>query len=117
MTPTASVLGLAEERLSTADKAGRKLAVRRLNALDKLRLLKAAGPVLSENQAWLGVAMLAASVVEIDGVPVPMPATEQQIEGLVGRLGDPGLDAVASALTTPDDASEAAAGNLPGTPT
>lgn len=117
MTPSASVLGLANEQLSTTDKTGREIVVRRLNALDKLRLLKAAGPVLSDNQAWLGVAMLAASVVEIGGVPVPIPATEHQIEGLVGRLGDLGLDAVAAALGDTGDISEAAAGNLLGTPT
>lgn len=43
MTPSASVLASAEERFSTTDKAGRTIVVRRLNALDKLRLLKAAG--------------------------------------------------------------------------
>jgi len=90
---------------------------RRLNALDKLRLLKAAGPTLSENQAWLGVAMLAASVVEIDGVPLPLPTTEQQIEGLVGRLGDDGLDAVAALLAGREHTCLDMAGNLPGTPT
>lgn len=117
MTPSASVLASAEERFSTTDKAGRTIVVRRLNALDKLRLLKAAGPVLSDNQAWLGVAMLAASVVELDGVPVPVPGTEHQIEGLVGKLGDSGLDAVVGVLSNSDSPSEATAGNLPGTPT
>lgn len=115
MTPTASVLSSAGERITIVDENGREIVVRKLNALDKLRLLKAAGPALSENQAWLGVAMLAASVVQIDGVPVPVPATEHQIEGLVGKLGDLGLDAVSEALTHSDGLSEAALGNLPGT--
>ncbi len=116
MTPTALVLSAGRERLTVTDHANRVLVVRRLNALDKLRLLKAAGPVLSENQAWLGVAMLAASVVEIDGVPVPLPTTEQQIEGLVGRLGDDGLDAVAALLAGSENSGADMSGNLPGTP-
>jgi protein gp37 len=114
MSPTASVLAAAQERLSAVDNIGRTLIVRRLNALDKLRLLKAAGPALSENQAWLGVAMLAASVTEIDGVPVPMPVTEQQIEVLVGRLGDPGLDGIAAALAGAESGTETNVGNSPG---
>lgn len=117
MTPTASVLGAAEARLTTTDQTGRSIVARKLNALDKLRLLKAAGPILSENQAWLGVAMLAASVVEIDGIPAPMPVTEQQIESLVAKLGDAGLDAIAGALAAPPDTPEAIVGNSLGTPT
>ena len=117
MTPTATILAAADERLTVSDRTGRTLTARKLSALDKLRLLKAAGPVLSDNQAWLGVAMLAASVVDIDGVPVPIPATEQQIEALVGRLGDAGLDAVAMLLTNSDNMVGASPGNWPGTPT
>jgi hypothetical protein len=69
-----------------------------MTSLDKLRLFKAAGPALSQNQPWLGMAMLACSVAEIDNVPVPPPTNEQQIESMVARLGDPGIAAVAEAL-------------------
>ncbi len=86
----------AEQVATTAD--GRRLTLRRLNALDKLRLFKAAGPVLSQNEPWLGMALLASSVVAIDDVPVPVPATEHQIEAMVSRLGDAGIAAVAAAL-------------------
>ena len=117
MTPTATVLAAANERVSISDRNGRSIVARKLNALDKLRLLKAAGPQLSENQTWLGVAMLAASVVEIDGIPVPTPVTEQQIEALVGHLDDPGLDAIADALNSVAELPGTMAGNSPGTPT
>ncbi len=120
MTPTASVVGPSTEYITVKDALGREMAIRRLNALDKLRLLRVAGPALSENQAWLGIAMLAASVVEFQGVPVPMPVTEQQIEAIVSRIGDTGLDAIADALVAPGldthANSLAIAGNLPGTP-
>jgi hypothetical protein len=69
-----------------------------MTSLDKLRLFKAAGPVLAQNQPWLGMAMLACSVAEIDNVPVPAPINEQQIESMVTRLGDLGIAAVAEAL-------------------
>jgi len=83
---------------SIQDSQGRKLELRRLTALDKLRLFKAAGPHLAHNQPWLGMAVLACSVAAIDDVPVPMPGTETSIEALVARLGDDGIAAIAAAL-------------------
>jgi hypothetical protein len=94
------------------DGRGRVLTLRRLTALDKLRLFKAAGPVLAQNQPWLGMAVLACSVAAVDDVPVPPPIIEGQVEALVARLGDDGLAAVAAAL---DDGTEALhAGELAG---
>jgi hypothetical protein len=78
------------------DAAGRELSLRRMSALDRLRLFKAVGPQLAQNAPYLGMAMLAASVCAIDGVPVPPPVTEGQVEALVSRLGDAGIAAVAS---------------------
>ncbi len=92
--------------------AGAYLSLRRLTALDKLRLFKAAGPVLAQNQPWLGMAVLACSVAAVDEVPVPPPVTEGQVEGLVARLGDDGLAAVAAALD--DGSAPANAGEMAG---
>ncbi|HEX3350109.1 MAG TPA: hypothetical protein VHS58_18625 [Acetobacteraceae bacterium] len=97
-TPSARLIAAAQSAPEVVDAEGRRLALRRLTALDKLRLFKAAGPVLAQNQPWLGMAVLAASVVAIDDVPVPPPATEAQVEALVQRLGDTGIAAVACAL-------------------
>lgn len=83
---------------TVVDDEGRTIVLRRLTALDKLRLFKAAGPVLSQNQHWLGMATLAVSVDSIDDLPIPAPTTEAQIESLVSRLGDAGIAAVAQAL-------------------
>jgi hypothetical protein len=97
-TPSARLIAAAQAAPTVTDGRGRVLSLRRLNALDKLRLFKAAGPVLSQNQPWLGMAVLACSVAAIDDVPVPAPATEGQVEALVFRLGDDGLSVIASAL-------------------
>ncbi len=48
-------------RARSRDAQGRRLALRRLGALDKLRLFKAAGAELSPEPAWLGMAVLACS--------------------------------------------------------
>ncbi len=96
MSPTVSISQASAGCEMVNDTEGRRIAVRQLTALDKLRIFKAAGSVLAHNQPWLGMAVLACSVTAIDDIPVPMPSNEQQIEGLVARLGDPGIAAVAS---------------------
>ncbi len=95
MTPTQAILNASLHTQTTTDKTGRQLVLRRPTALDTLRLFKAAGPILSHNEPWLAMASLASSVQAIDGVPVPTPTTETQIEALIDRLGEDGLAAVA----------------------
>jgi hypothetical protein len=97
--PSAQIIASTGQPNVVTAADGRRLTLRRMNALDKLRLFKAAGPMLSQNEPWLGMALLACSVLAIDDVPVPAPANEQQIEALVARLGDTGIAAAASALT------------------
>jgi len=120
MTPSVTIVAGASDQFSITDKLGRKLALRRLTALDKLRLFKAAGPDLAQNEAWLGMAMLATSVTAIDETPIPAVTNEQQVEAVVGRLGDVGISAIADALLPPnvDDQAELVtnAGNSHGTP-
>ncbi len=105
MTPTQSHLSAVIAAETVQDAQGRRLTIRRLTALDKLRLFKAAGPALAQNPLWLGMATLACAVTEIDSVPVPPPVNEAQIEALVGRLGDTGISAIAKAIA-PETASD-----------
>jgi len=97
-TPSSRLIAAAQAAIEAVDTRGRRLSLRRLSALDKLRMFKAAGPVLSDNRAWLGMALLACSVTAIDDVPVPLPANEGQIEAMVQRLGDAGIAAIGDAL-------------------
>ena len=99
MTPSETIVASSVAVQAVTDGHGRRLSLRRMTVLDKLRLFKAAGPVLSHNSPWLGVALIACSVTAIDDIPVPVPATEQQIEALVARLGDFGIAAAATALS------------------
>ncbi len=98
MTPSISIMSSAATTETITDNDGRRLTIHQLTALDRLRLFKAAGPVLAQNQPCLGMALIASSVSAIDDVPVPRPANEVQIEAMVARLGDSGIAAVAQAL-------------------
>ncbi len=98
ITPTQRIVAEAGAALAVTDATGRTLQFRRPGALDRLRLFKALGPVLSSNDRYVGYAMLAFCVVGIDDVPMPAPANEAQVEALVARLGDVGLAAVGEGL-------------------
>lgn len=98
VSPTARIVAAAMATVSVKDVSGRVLEVRRPGALDRLRLFKALGPGLSSNEQYVGYSMLAMCVVSIDGVPVPQPGNEAQMEGLIGRLGDEGMVAVGQGL-------------------
>jgi hypothetical protein len=117
MTPSQAIVRESVRPLTVTDGKGRQLILRRLTALDTLRLFKAAGPILAQNEPWLSMAGLAFSLLEVDGIPVPPPATESQIESLIDRLGDEGLKAIADAIKDqhedPDPKSNV--GNLLGT--
>jgi hypothetical protein len=117
MTPSQVIVREAVKTVATIDGKGRRLVLRRLTALDTLRLFKAAGPVLAQNEPWLSLAGLAFSLLEIDGVPVPTPTTEPQIESLIDRLGDEGLAAIADTIKVQEESSDPKSnmGNLPGT--
>ena len=102
MTPTQSYVTAAHQTRDITDATGRALTIRRPTTLDRLRLFKAVGPTLSTNDRYLGLAMLAFTVTAIDGVPVPQPANEHQIESALDRLGDPAIEAIAASLNPED---------------
>jgi hypothetical protein len=114
VTPSESIVSAAHASWEVTDAVGRRLTIRRPTTLDRLRLFKAVGPVLGDNERYLGVAMLAFAVQAIDGVPVPQPVNEMQIEALVHRIGDEGVQAIGDSLKaviSEGDSAVAASGN------
>ena len=98
MNSSEKIVAAAARTSEVRDTLGRRLVLRQLNAVDRLRLFKALGPSLSENAAYLGLALIAVSVSSLADVPLPAPGSEAQLEALVARLGDEGLEAAASVL-------------------
>ena len=61
-----------------------------------LDLIEAAGSAITGPSAatWLGYAEMICSVTAVDGVPVQMPATKEEIRDLARRLGRTGIAAL-----------------------
>lgn len=76
------------------DAKGRVLTLRTINVLQQVRLLRAIGPDQARNQPYVEIVMMAASVDNIDGVPIPMPTNERLIDLAIDRIGDDGFAAL-----------------------
>lgn len=88
------------------DSKGRAISVKEMDPADQLDLFEACAKN-STNQAWVGMALLVCSVTSLEGVPVIMPKTPDQVKALARRLGSEGIAAVAAALNPPDKTDDA----------
>lgn len=96
-TPSEAIVKGANGTVTVEDAKGRSITVKKIAPLDRMRLFKAVGPLNSQNQQYLGYAILAASVTAVDGDPRPFPTNELQVEATVQMLGDEGMEAVGQA--------------------
>ena len=113
---TNGVTIISDREASVIDIGGRKIVVKKLSAINRMKLFKAVGPDGAENGKYLSYAALAASVTSIgDEPPMPFPTSALQLESVITRLDDDGLEAVAKALvalTSEDGGVAEAAKNL-----
>jgi hypothetical protein len=96
LTPSESIVAEANGTVIVTDARGRAITIKRLNALDRMRMFEAIGADNCANPTYLGYAGLAYMVVDIDGDRVTIPRTKLQFEALIGRLEDDGLNAIAT---------------------
>jgi hypothetical protein len=90
--PARSTATVIDDRHAVVkDSAGRMIKVKRLSALDRVRLFRAMGSTDAENRMLQSYAATAAAVTEIDGKPVIFPQTSLQLDVLIGRLDEHGL--------------------------
>ncbi len=110
-SPSQAVIADANRVEYTTDANGHRLGVKRINASLRRRVLKALSAESGEKGRLLVMATVACCCVEIDGSPVPFPASELQVEALIDRLEQEGLDAVATVLGTKFAAQEEGEGD------
>ena len=103
-TPSAKIVAEARPVKTIADKQGRQISYRAMSVLDQAKLMRAVGSENSSNVSFMGLAMMAAAVVDIDGVPAITPRNLAQVDAAIERLGDEGYVALSEALLdTPGD--------------
>ena len=96
--PKSPVVNMIDDKTaSVRDSKGRMLTIKRLSVIEKMRFAKALGEH-NGNDAYSNFGVVAASVREIDGSQVVFPMSNLQLEAIVQRLDDAGMEAALVAL-------------------
>ncbi len=94
LSPSQEIVDEANKVVVVTDARGRSIGIKKLTMSVRRRVLKALSDEMARKQQYLGLVMVAACVVEIDGDPVALPSTELQFDALIDRLDDDGFNAV-----------------------
>ena len=108
---TATINNRSVELFATTFGNDRKLELKRLTMGDQFDLAEMMTDTAS--RLWTSMALVAASLVSIDGVPVSPGYTRAGLRSILDQLGEDGVAAANDALATSDEnraaeASEAA---------
>ena len=93
-TPSAQVVAKANAETIITDAGGRSIKLKKPGVLAQYRLIEALGPETSKNQVYMGMVLPLIFVAEIDGDTVFFPSNKREIEALIQRLDEDGIEAV-----------------------
>lgn len=96
-TPSEEVVNAAVSEHSVQDASGRTLQLRKPGILAQYRLIEALGDA-AKNQVYMGMVLPLLFVNAINGDAVPPLRTKSEVEALIQRLDDAGVEAVMSAV-------------------
>jgi hypothetical protein len=92
-TPTEQVMARALASVSVTDKLGRVITLKKPGILAQYRLVEVAGDSAS-NDVYMRMILPVIYVAEIDGDPITQPLNKKQLEALIQRLDEHGIEAV-----------------------
>ncbi len=93
-TATSQAIEASKASTHVIDAAGRSITLARPSVLAQFRLVETVGGNAAGNQVYMGMVLPLIFVSAIDGDPVRLPATKLELEALIQRLGDAGIEAV-----------------------
>lgn len=94
LTPSAEAVAQAAATFVVHDERGRAITIKKPGVLAQFRLVQAVGPDTAKNQVYMGMVMPIIFVTAIDGDPVYPPANFREVEALIQRLDDDGMEVV-----------------------
>lgn len=112
VTPSEQITHAAAASVTVTSEEGRVITVAKVGPLKRMRLFEIIGPDAARNERYVGMAALAIAVTHIDGERVPPPNTKREVEALVDRLGDDGLNAAGEGMAKLFGVERDADGNI-----
>jgi LDH2 family malate/lactate/ureidoglycolate dehydrogenase len=98
LKPSEEVVAKALAEIVTTDSAGRVIKLKKPGVLAQFRLVEAMGGETAKNQTYMGMVLPLIYVASIDGDPIFQPTSKMQMEALIQRLDEHGVDAVMTAV-------------------
>ncbi|GGY07106.1 hypothetical protein [Paludibacterium paludis] len=95
--PAASLQARLDRTVEVTDALGRTLTLKKPGVLDQLHLIETLGAT-AKNDMYLNIVVPILYVVAIDGDTVYKPASKRELEAIVQRLDEDGLQAVAKGV-------------------
>lgn len=96
-TASAQAVAAAQAPVTATDSQGRVITLKRPGVLAQYRLVEILGETAS-NDTYMRMVLPLIYVTSIDGEAVSFPTTKRQIEALIQRLDDHGIEAVMNSV-------------------
>lgn len=93
-SPSAQLIAEATKSATVHDADGRAIVLKKPGILAQFRIVEAAGPESAKNEVYMRMILPLIYVSELGGEPVTSPVNKIQLEGLMQRLGEAGVNAV-----------------------
>lgn len=98
MTPSQQVVAAAAAVVEIKDVKGRQITLKKPGVLAQFRLVEVLGGATASNQAYMGMVFPLIYVSAIDGDVVHLPKSKLEVEALIQRLDEEGVQAVHTAV-------------------
>jgi hypothetical protein len=96
-SPATDIIKAATQEHTITDGRGRQIVLRKPGALAQFRLVEAVG-ASARNEVYMGMATQLLYVTSINGNEVPPITTKPDLEALIQRLDEDGVEAVFKAV-------------------
>lgn len=93
LNPSDQIVQQANAETTVTDKRGRVIKLKKPGVLAQFRLIEALGDT-AKNTVYMGMVLPLIFVTAIDDDPVYLPASKREVEALIQRLDEDGIDAV-----------------------
>jgi len=92
-SPAAQAIAKAQASAEVIDARGRIITLKKPGVLAQFRLIEALGDT-AQNQVYMAMVLPLIFVADIDGEPVILPTRKSEVEALILRLDEDGIEAV-----------------------
>lgn len=92
--PSDQLIAQAAQEILVTDSKGRAIKLRKPPVLAQYRIIEVVGADAAPNSVYMAMVMPLIFVTEIEGEPSAQPRTKAELEALIQRLDEHGLDAV-----------------------